>query len=217
MIDRFFSYIHLAPEGKYILGVVLCFGIILGVLFPRSIFLTGIIFLILLNFFRDPVRKNNSSDLAILSAADGVVTDIEKVSLPEYDNKTFTRIGVFLSVFNVHVQRIPFSGEVILVKYKQGKHYPAFKKDVGVDNESNLVLISTSQGIIGVKQISGLLARKVKCSLVNQNKVVKGGRLGIILFGSRVEVFLPDNVEIIVKIGDKVQGVKTVLANFINK
>ena len=136
-------------------------------------------------FFRDPERKPASTTLDwILAPADGKVTDIEQVDEPYFFKGSVQRVSVFLSLFDVHVQRNPYQGEVQFLRYQPGGFAPAFLKDTH-SNEYNLIGIKTSQGLVGVKQIAGILARRIVCWPDLGDELSTGQRLGLIKFGSR--------------------------------
>jgi phosphatidylserine decarboxylase len=148
--------------------------------------------------------------LQIISPADGRVIRIEEATSGEYPGRSFLKISIFMNVFNVHVNRIPFSGEVLSIKYKPGKFLSANLDKASALNERNTVLIRTDDGreIITV-QIAGLIARRIVCWLKEGMKVTKGERFGLIRFGSRVELFLPPDSILLVKVGDKVRAGET--------
>jgi phosphatidylserine decarboxylase len=161
-------------------------------------------------FFRNPERTMPDNPLQLLSPADGKVIRIEEVASEERSGRPFLKISIFMNVFNVHVNRIPYSGEVVAIRYKPGKFLSANLDKASALNERNTVMIRTDDGreILTV-QIAGLIARRIVCWLKEGAKVKKGERFGLIRFGSRVEVFLPLGSTLLVKIGDKVRAGET--------
>ena len=161
-------------------------------------------------FFRNPERTMPDNPLQLLSPADGKVIRIEEVASEERSGRSFLKISIFMNVFNVHVNRIPYSGEVFAIRYKPGKFLSANLDKASALNERNTVMIRTDDGreILTV-QIAGLIARRIVCWLKEGAKVKKGERFGLIRFGSRVEVFLPLGSTLLVKIGDKVRAGET--------
>jgi phosphatidylserine decarboxylase len=155
-------------------------------------------------FFRDPDRKIPQGDDLILSPADGKIMNIDT-------NENGTTITIFLSVFNVHINRVPVDGIVKRVTYKPGKFLAAFKESASIENERNEIEIQTPKGNVIVHQIAGLIARRVVCRLKEGQTVKAGDRLGLIRFGSRVDIFLPPSAIIEVKKGQKVNGALTIL------
>jgi phosphatidylserine decarboxylase len=167
-------------------------------------------------FFRNPERTMPENPLQLISPADGRVIGIEEAASDEHPGRSFMKISIFMNVFNVHVNRIPFSGEVLSVRYKPGKFLSANLDKASALNERNTVLIRTDDGreIITV-QIAGLIARRIVCWLKEGMRVTKGERFGLIRFGSRVELFLPLGSTLLVKIGDKVRAGETPIGELI--
>ncbi len=161
-------------------------------------------------FFRNPERATPENPLQIISPADGMVIGIEEVASDEHSERSLLKISIFMNVFNVHVNRIPFSGEVLSVRYKPGKFLSANLDKAAALNERNTILIRTEDGReIRVVQIAGLIARRIVCWLKEGMKVTRGERFGLIRFGSRVELFLPLGSILLVKKGDKVRAGET--------
>ncbi|MEJ2628348.1 MAG: phosphatidylserine decarboxylase [bacterium] len=129
-------------------------------------------------------------------------------------DKEFTKVSLYLSLWNVHVNWIPASGEIIFLEYKKGKFYPAFQNRASKQNESNLIGIRTEQGDIFVKQIAGLIARRIICTVSEGDTVTIGQKFGMIKFGSRVELFLPASIELTISPGDMVRGGETIIGKF---
>ena len=173
-------------------------------------------------FFRDPARIVPTRDGLIISPADGRVTDVtEGCALPrelsgkDEEEGDYTRISVFLSVFNVHVNRIPVSGVVKKLVYKPGLFLNAGDPRASFENERCAALIAHESGKeFGVVQIAGLIARRILCDIQEGQDVKKGERYGIIRFGSRVDIYLPEGVAPLVAVGQTMIGGETVLADF---
>ena len=168
-------------------------------------------------FFRDPERFVPLEDNAIISPADGVVTRVEYgAEAPEelgYGKTKFNKISIFLNVFNVHVNRIPLSGSVTKVIYRPGKFLSANAEEASVENERNSVVVKNSSGteIIFV-QVAGLVARRIVSDIKEGQEVVAGQRYGIIRFGSRADLYFPENVEIKSLLGQTMVGGETIIA-----
>ena len=161
-------------------------------------------------FFRNPERTVPDNPIQIISPADGKVIRIEEVTSEEQSGRSFLKVSIFMNVFNVHVNRIPCSGEVFAIRYKPGKFLSANLDKASVLNERNTVMIRTGDGReIMTIQIAGLIARRIVCWLKEGTKVKKGERFGLIRFGSRVEVFLPLGSTLLVKRGDRVRAGET--------
>jgi phosphatidylserine decarboxylase len=164
-------------------------------------------------FFRDPQRTIPSGNGLIVSPGDGLVTETASISTTEGALK---RISIFLSVFDVHVNRAPISGTVSRVHYQKGQYLNAMNPASAERNEQNVVTLR-GQGAdagfeITFKQIAGLLARRIVCICADGHSVQRGERVGLIKFGSRVDILLPANAELRVKVGDRVKGGASVLA-----
>jgi phosphatidylserine decarboxylase len=160
-------------------------------------------------FFRDPERHIPGDEGAIVSPGDGKVTDVSPTQL---NGEPCTRISIFLNVFNVHVNRSPISGVISDVKYKRGKFGNAMGAISADENEQNVVTVKGDAGTIVFKQIAGLLARRIVFNKRVGDHVIRGERVGLIKFGSRVDVIFPAAADIKVKVGDHVAGGSSVLA-----
>ncbi len=180
--------------------------------------LIGIVATILcVYFFRDPCRIVPSDDSLVISPADGIVQSIARqITFPaEITNENIlgTRISIFLSIFDVHVNRVPVRGMVIKSSYRPGKFINASLDKASEDNERQSLLISTTDGReIAVVQIAGLIARRIICNVHEGDQVKLGAKYGIIKFGSRVDIYLPEGIEPLVLQGQKMIGGETVLA-----
>jgi phosphatidylserine decarboxylase len=161
---------------------------------------------IILLFFRNPVRRFGGGVEIILSPGDGVITRVDVIEDPEVGPGRYHRIVTFLSVFNVHVQRVPAAGEVVISRYAAGRKVAAFREDAGDVNEKHLTVIRRANGdLVGVRQIAGLLARRVVCYLKAADRVERGQLMGVIKFGSRVDVLVPESYKVLVQKGDRVR------------
>ena len=167
--------------------------------------------LFLMWFFRDPKRRVPQDPGLIVSPADGKVEDAEWI---ETSAGSRVRVSIFLNVFDVHVNRVPVSGTVSLVEYREGAFLNALNAESAVHNEQTLITIDAGTYSVSFKQIAGVLARRIICNLQEGDRVMRGQRMGLIKFGSRTDVLLPANVELRVKSGDRVKGGSSVLAVF---
>ena len=172
-------------------------------------------------FFRDPERIVPIGENLLVSPADGIVQRITKAKLPKEiadSDEEMTRISVFLNVFNVHVNRVPIAGVIKKLHYHHGKFFNASLDKASEHNERQSVLIETStKEEIGVVQIAGLIARRIVCDLKENQDVKTGERFGIIRFGSRVDIYLPNHIKIKVLEGQTMVGGETVIAELKNK
>ncbi|HMR63393.1 MAG TPA: phosphatidylserine decarboxylase [Anaerolineae bacterium] len=165
-------------------------------------------------FFRDPDRFPPATGPEwILAPADGKVTAVELIHEPQIFKGSARRISIFLSLFDVHVQRAPYQGDISAIHYEAGGFAPAFLKDTHL-NEYNLITLSTPHGLIGVKQIAGILARRIVCWPSPDQFVIRGERLGLIKFGSRVDLLLPPSVEVLISVGEQVFGGQPIVARW---
>ena len=163
----------------------------------------------ILFFFRDPERTIPDDALAVVAPADGRVREIEPIEL---GGARQTRIGIFLSVFDVHINRSPIAGRVTAVRYQKGKFKAAFKKSVSLENEQNRLTITGKTATVEVAQIAGLIARRIVCYKSQGEAVSRGERIGLIKFGSKTDCLLPRDAEVQIKVGDHVRGGSTVIA-----
>ena len=173
-----------------------------------------IVLALTVRFFRVPIwRKTTLAENAVLAPADGVIAANEVVMEDEYFHDQRRQISIFMSIYDVHINVFPFDGEVAFYKYHPGKFLVAFNPKSSSDNEHNTIVLKDAKGReILVRQIAGFVARRIICDLKPGDKAVAGGELGMIRFGSRVDVFLPLDADVNVKIGDKTVGKETVLA-----
>lgn len=173
-----------------------------------------VVLVLTVRFFRVPIwRKTTIEENAVLSPADGIVAANEEVLEDEYFHDKRRQLSIFMSIYDVHINFFPFDGTVTYYKYHPGKFLLAFNPKSSTDNEHNTIILKDTKGReILVRQIAGFVARRIVCALEPGDQAVVGEELGMIRFGSRVDVFLPLDAEIKVKIGDKTTGKETVLA-----
>ena len=163
-------------------------------------------------FFRNPSRAIPMDENLIVSPADGTVQDVVELPDDEFVKGPCRKIIIFLSVFNVHVNRSPIAGEIKCQKYVCGRFRPAYKDEVGFENERHMLGIEHEQGFrVTVTQIAGILARRIVSWVTLDDNMQKGQVYGLIKFGSCTELVVPANVEVLVKKGDKVRGGESVL------
>ena len=169
----------------------------------------------ILQFFRNPTRTFTQGENFIISPADGKVVVIEEAEEPEYFKGKRLQVSVFMSPINVHVNRYPIAGDVVFFKYHPGKFLAAWEPKSSTDNERTTVVVKHSSGKeVLFRQIAGALARRIVWYCKEGDKASQGQEMGFIKFGSRVDLFLPLDVKVKVKIGDVVKGSQTVLAEF---
>lgn len=188
--------------------------------FPKRVFwlvfgLSVMIFGFLTQFFRNPIRHTPICESCVMSPADGTVVAIEKIYEKEYFQDDRLKISIFMSVMSVHLNRVPVSGKVAYYRYHPGQYLMAFHPKSSELNERNTTVIETASGQrILVRQIAGILARRI-CYYLHEGQAVSAGQeLGFIKFGSRCDVFLPLDAKIDVTIDQKVKGGETILAEF---
>lgn len=214
----------MATEGRKILSILLVVtaGLFLIGLFvkieliPIVAGISSILLLFSLNFFRDPDRKIPEGNNIIISPADGKVTTVATINDPDVGENS-KLVSIFLNVFDVHANRVPISGKVISVNHKDGQFVSAFRHDAADVNEQITTLFDTSLGAVKVKQIAGLIARRILCYAKSGETMNKGDRLGFIMFGSRTDVIFPPSVNVLVKVGQRVVGTETIIGNFKNE
>ena len=167
-------------------------------------------------FFRDPERYSINDDSYLVSPADGLVTDISEKSGPEelrLENTTYTKISIFMNVFNCHVNRVPSSGEVEEIFYKPGKFLNASLDKASEENERNYFKIRLNNGEeIIIVQIAGLIARRIVCEVEQGQKLNQGQRIGMIRFGSRVDIYFK-NKKVLTKLGQNVVSGESLIAS----
>ncbi|MBI2083901.1 MAG: phosphatidylserine decarboxylase family protein [Deltaproteobacteria bacterium] len=167
-------------------------------------------------FFRNPRRTIPSEKNLILAPADGRILTVGEGEEKRYLQKKMKKVSIFMSPMDVHLNRIPYSGKIKKVFYNHGKYLAAFKEKASLDNEQNAVLLETERGdeILFV-QIAGWLARRIVCYLKGGETVERGQRYGLIRFGSRMDVYLPSTVELLVSVGERAKAGETAIARFL--
>lgn len=175
----------------------------------------GLLALAFLGFFRDPERVPPEGDGLILSPADGKVVGIQQAEKGELSEGAGTRVSIFLSPLDVHVNRAPVKGRVESIRYRAGKFFAAYREKASQDNERNALSIVDTRGRkLGVVQIAGVMARRIVCYVRSGDSLEQGQRLGMIMFGSRVDLFLPESSRVEVVEGQRVKGGETVIGRF---
>lgn len=172
------------------------------------------LFALLLYFFRDPERTSPAGEGVFLAPADGRVVEVKQVHEPRFLQGEGLKIGIFMSLLDVHVNRVPVEGQVVLVEHVPGQFLQAFRPEASEVNEHNLVGLESRHGRVLVKQVAGIMARRVVCWVRPGQKVQAGDRLGVVKFGSRVDVFLPPGAASAVRVGDRARGGVTVIARW---
>jgi len=203
--------IPLAKDGFiFILPLLIITVLMFLISFYWATAIFGLGFLFVTWFFRDPERRIPNEPNVIVSPADGKITEIVTENEP-INGKLCKRVTIFLSVFNVHVNRVPIEGTIEDIRYNPGKFLAAFNPKASMDNEQNLILINNGRTHIFVKQIAGLIARRIVCWPKKGDHYESGQRYGLIRFGSRVDILLPENTKLSITCGDKVSGGKSVI------
>ncbi len=211
----------LASEGNIILiplSILLLLSTISSYLYDTSSIhiatsILTVLTIFCLNFFRDPKRNIPEQDNLILAPADGKIIKIDEIDDP-INGEKLKIISIFLSVFNVHANRMPVDGKFVDVQYFKGKFLAAFDHKASDLNERTEIKIQTKFGIIKIKQIAGLVARRILCYANVGEKMQAGGRLGFIRFGSRTDIILPANINLQIELDQKVLGGETVIGKY---
>ncbi len=207
------AWIGIAAEGFGISAAVFAAAIALIAL---GLHKTGAIVMLaalaIALFFRDPDRFPNRTEGVVLSGADGRVVEVSEREMPGMAGVRFNRVSVFMSPLNVHVNRAPIGGEVARIEYTAGSFRAAFRDDASEHNERNLIVFKDSGGtMVGMMQIAGYLARRIVCRLRVRDRIEPAQRIGLIMFGSRVDHFIPPQYRVTVSPGDRVRAGETVL------
>jgi phosphatidylserine decarboxylase len=201
-----YPFIGIAAAGALV-GTVLGWYVPAGGALVLTVFFAG--------FFRDPERVVPQGAGLVVAPADGRVIDVERgVRIAEVTGAV-SCVSIFMSPLNVHVNRAPVSGTVEAVRYQPGKFHAAFSPKASPDNERNSILIADGQDRrVLMVQIAGALARRIVCYVQPRARVERGGRCGIILFGSRVDLYVPDEVDIRVRPGERMRAGETVIGAY---
>lgn len=190
----------------------LCNGTAFAFLAWAGLLAGCILFVLIVNFFRNPEFPIALNANQVLAPCDGKVVVIEEVDEPVFFKEKRIQVSIFMSPLNVHVNRNPIGGDVIFQKYFPGKYLMAFNPKSSTENEMNYVVISDGKRAIGFKQIAGFLARRVKWYINEGQKVKQGDEMGFIRFGSRIDLFLPVGTKIKVNLQDETLAARTVIA-----
>ncbi len=203
----------IAKPGYPYIGAAAFITLVLAIVGFKCLTVIGIIVTFCIcGFFRDPDRVVPNKDKCVVSPADGKVIIAEMVESNPYIEGRCIKVSVFMSVFNVHVNRIPYDGKVSLISYHPGKFVNASLDKASSDNERNGIVIDVDKKTkIGFVQIAGLVARRIVCGLSEGDVVTKGRRFGLICFGSRLDVYLPEDTKLNVQLGDKVSAGTSIL------
>jgi len=206
------TYPIIAKEGWLFLSISITFSLVMSIWCLKASIPLWIISFFILQFFRDPIRPIPQDTNLIVSAADGRVISIEKTTDP-YKKRRAIKVSVFMNVFNVHSNKAPISGEIINKWYFPGKFFNASLSKASLENERCALLIETkSKQLITCVQIAGLIARRILCYKESGENLLKGERYGFIRFGSRVDLYLPENSKIKVTLGQKVKSCQSIIA-----
>jgi len=203
----------IAREGYPIIAVALLLVVGGWFIHPyvAAVLSLGLIFC--LYFFRNPTRDVPMDSSLVIAPADGKIIRVGEVDENRFLNQKVKKVSIFMSPFNVHVNRIPVEGTIKKVAYNKGKYFPAFSEKASLENEQNAIVIENKKGenILFV-QIAGWLARRIVCHAKPGESLKQGSIFGLIRFGSRVDVYLPLDYSIIVEVGQKVKGGESILA-----
>ena len=213
VLARIASAFGIAPEGVALSFGLAAVGIVLIVLGLKSVgAIAALVAIPIALFFRDPDRFPPQTENVVISGADGKVTDISDSSFPGQTGRPCHRVSVFMSPLDVHVNRAPVGGEVAMVEHTAGEFRAAFRDDSSLHNERNLIAITDPQGrLFGMVQVAGYLARRIVCRLRARDRVQPGQRIGLIMFGSRVDHFFPSDYRVTVSMGQRVRAGETIL------
>lgn len=212
--------VGIAPEGVTIASAVLAAGALALALGWDWAGVAAILCgFAIATFFRDPERApaNSSSERVVLSGADGTVSDVAEMPLPDgAAGERYHRVSVFMSPLNVHVNRAPVGGEIMSVRHTPGAFHAAFRDYASERNERNLIVLSDARGRQhAMVQIAGYLARRIVCRLHPHDTVRCGERIGLIMFGSRVDHFIPPDYRVVVKTGERVRAGESMIAELL--
>jgi len=213
VLARIAGAIGIATEGVRLSLGLAVLGVILIAFGLKSVGAILVIIAIpVALFFRDPDRYPTRTEDVVISGADGKVTDISDVSFPGSTGRLYHRVSVFMSPLNVHVNRAPVGGEVTMVEHTAGEFRAAFRDDASEHNERNLIAMTDASGrMFGMLQVAGYLARRIVCRLRARDRIQSGQRIGLIMFGSRVDHFFPSEYRVTVSLGQRVRAGESVI------
>ena len=184
---------------------------------PYTFLPTGLLtalFALLLYFFRDPERTAPAGERLLLAPADGRVVEVKRVYEPRFLEGEALKISIFMSLLDVHVNRTPIEGQVTMVEHIPGQFLQAFRPEASEVNEHNLIGLESRHGRVLVKQVAGIMARRIVCWVRPGQRLQAGERLGVIKFGSRVDLYLPPEAEPVIRVGDQARAGVTVIARW---
>jgi phosphatidylserine decarboxylase len=205
--------IPVASEGwPFIVPLAIVTILLFAFGWKNTAYVSLVLTLFVLFFFRDPERAAPEGKGLVVSPADGKVIVVKDIYEPDYLKQDVKQISIFLSVFNVHVNRFPLEGTVEAVKHNPGKFHVASVDKASLANEQTAMVIASGKHKVLVKQIAGLIARRIVCYARPGDAIRTGERYGLIRFGSRVDIFLPKDFELKVKVGDRLKGASDVIA-----
>lgn len=206
---------RIAPEGwPFIIAAWVIWGALWFVAPPWLSLPWFLVAVWVIAFFRDPVREGPRGDNVLIAPADGLVVSVKDLDENEFLKQRGSRVSIFMNVFNVHVNRYPMSGTVEYRHYNPGAFGHAGTEKASADNEQSSIGLATARGRVLVKQIAGLVARRIVTDHQVGTAVIQGERMGLIRFGSRVDVFVPATAKILVHEGDKTVAGETVVARW---
>lgn len=212
-MNRIYPHPFFAREGWPFIAIALVLALIVQIAVGGILaFVFWVLFLIVLQFFRDPAREMTRDEDAVVAPVDGRVIKIEETVCP-YTGEQTKLVSIFMNIFNVHSQKAPVSGRIEKVEYFPGRFLNAAVEKASELNERNAMTVVTKAGDkVCFVQIAGLVARRILCYKLVGEEICRGERYGFIRFGSRVDIYLPMHAEICVTIGEKTTGVETVIA-----
>jgi phosphatidylserine decarboxylase len=213
ILARIARAIGIATEGATMAIVLIVLGIILIAVGLTSVgAIVVIIGIPIALFFRDPERYPPRTENVVISGADGKVTDIAEVSFPGATGRPYHRVSVFMSPLNVHVNRAPVGGEVMMVEHTSGEFRAAFRDEASQHNERNLIAMTDASGrVFGMMQVAGYLARRIVCRVRAHDRIQPAQRIGLIMFGSRVDHFFPSEYRVMVTLRQRVRAGESII------
>lgn len=207
----------IAQDGWPYLAILAVIAAAIYFIFPYLAILPILLMFFVAFFFRNPKRVVPQENNIIVSPADGVILAIDEIEENHYLKGKALRVSIFLSVFNVHINRAPVEGIIEYRHYRPGKFIPAFKSHASEINERNYIGINTGRWKVMVVQVTGFIARRIVCWVDVGNKLERAERFGLIKFGSCTELLLPLETELLVAKGDKVRGGETIIGRLPNE
>lgn len=206
----------IVKEGYRYILILAFITVVVGLtVHPYWSIIPGVLLAFITFFFRNPNRKVPEDNILVLSPADGKVMSVCEIYDDEFLNELGTKVTIFLSVLDVHVNRSPIAGEIKYQQYTCGRFRPAYKESAGCENERHSIGLENEYIRILVTQVAGILARRIVSWVTLGNVLQQGQRYGMIKFGSCTEVIMPKTVEVVVKKGDKVKGGETVIGRLL--